>query len=75
MAKNYRIVSQIVERPNRKPFFNKVGIAYDNRDGSINFNLLFFPGVQLHVGLPKEVNGEEPPDAPPSEGGKPPFLS
>jgi hypothetical protein len=73
MSKNYRIVSQIVERPGRKPFFNKVGIAYDNRDGSVNFNLLFFPGVQLHIGLPKEVNGEEPPDSA-DQGGKPPFM-
>ena len=62
MARNYRIVSQIIEVPNRKPFFQKVGVAFDNKDGSINLNLHFFPGVQLHVGIPKVVNGDEPKD-------------
>lgn len=60
MARNYRIVSQIIERPGRKPFFQKCGVAFDNKDGSINLNLHLLPNVQLHVGIPKVVNGDNP---------------
>ena len=59
MAKNYRVVSQIIERPGNKPFFQKCGVAFDNRDGSINLNLHLFPAVTFHVGIPKVVNGDE----------------
>ena len=31
-TRNYRVVSQIIERPGKKPFFNKCGVAFDNRD-------------------------------------------
>ena len=62
MAKEYRQVSIITEVPNRKPFWNKVGVAFDNSDGSLNVQLCFMPGVKLHIGIPKEVNGDEPPE-------------
>lgn len=64
MAKNYRIVSQIIEVPGRRPFFQKCGVAFDNKDGSINLNLHMFPNVQLHVGISKVVNGDNPDTAP-----------
>lgn len=74
MAKNYRKVSIIVEVPARKPFFNLAGVAFDNRDGSINFNLHIFPGVRFHVGIPKVVTGEETPQDSGTTG-EPPFRS
>jgi hypothetical protein len=65
MARQYRDVSIIVERPGRKPFFAKSGVAFDNRDGSLNVKLHIHPGVTFHVGNAKEVNGgEERVDAP-----------
>ena len=65
MAKEYRKVSIIVEAgEGRKAFFNPSGIAFDNRDGSINFQLHIFPGVKFHIGIPKTVNGDEKPDQP-----------
>lgn len=59
MAKEYRKVSIIVEVPGRKAFFNQAGVAFDNRDGSLNFQLHIFPDVKFHIGIPKVVNGEE----------------
>lgn len=59
MAKEYRKVSIIVEVPKRKAFFNQAGVAFDNKDGSINFQHHMFPGVKFHIGIPKVVNGEE----------------
>lgn len=68
MAKNYRKVSIIVKAgEGRKAFFNPAGIAFDNKDGSINFSLHVLPGVQFHIGIPKVTNGDEKPDNPSSE--------
>ncbi len=61
MARHYRHVNLIIEREGRKPFFTKCGVAFDNRDGSLNFQLHLFPGVKFHIGIPKEVNGDDAP--------------
>jgi hypothetical protein len=67
VAKEYRRVSIIVEVPNRKAFFNQTGVAFDNKDGSLNFQLHMFPGVKFHIGIPKVVNGEETHDDSPEK--------
>ena len=37
-----------------KSYFHKCGVAFVNRDGSINVKLNLFPNVQLQIRDPKE---------------------
>jgi len=53
------VVSVISER-NGKTYFNKAGVGFRNKDGSINFRLDLLPETQLHI-REAQSDAEEPP--------------
>lgn len=57
-----KIVSSI-DDTGGKTFFRRCGVAFPNKDGSLNVFLDLFPGVKLHI-------ADERPAAKPSSKGK-----
>jgi hypothetical protein len=46
----------VIEKNGAKSFWHRYGIAFVNRDGSLNLKLDLFPGVQLQVRDRKELD-------------------
>jgi len=46
----------IQQDPNdeKKSYWHRCGVAFENRDGSLNLKLDLFPNVQLQIREPKE---------------------
>ena len=52
------VVYQIVKTgkgQNERTYWNRVGAAFENRDGSINVKLDLFPGINLQIREPKQT--------------------
>ena len=52
------VVYQIVKTgkgPNERTYWNRVGAAFENRDGSINVKLDLFPAISLQIREPKQA--------------------
>lgn len=55
---NILTVYTITEGANEKTYWNKIGVAFVNKDGSLNVTLNAFPvNGKLHI---REKNGETP---------------
>ncbi len=57
------VVYQIIKQGSGKDertYWNRVGAAFENRDGSINVKLDFFPGISLQLREPNQSEPEEP---------------
>lgn len=47
------------EGKDRKTYFNRAGVAFENKDGSLNVKLDMFPGLTFNIreSLPANGNG------------------
>jgi hypothetical protein len=45
----------VIEKNGEKSYFNRCGVAFVNKDGSLNVKLDLFPGVQLQIRDHKEA--------------------
>jgi hypothetical protein len=52
------LITENGEGTDKKSYWNRVGVAFENRDGSINVKLDFLPGVKLQIREPKGDAGE-----------------
>ena len=59
MASNRKDVFVITPpaREGDKPFWRRCGVAWVNRDSSLNVRLDLFPGIDLQIRTPKERTG------------------
>ena len=54
MAQTERKDIFVIQQEGDKTYWHKCGVAFVNRDGSLNLKLDLFPNVQLQVRDPKE---------------------
>jgi hypothetical protein len=63
-ANGRKIVYLIVEQGgDRKPLWKSAGVAYPNRDGSLNVKLDIHPGLTFNVREPKSLGEQEETEA------------
>ncbi len=64
--KRYKEVWLVEEHPNRKAWWTRVGVAFENKDGSWNLHLSAVPvsGNTLQVRDPRPVAAEDVNDEP-----------
>jgi len=57
-----KIIYLIKENANdkKKSYWNRVGVAWENSDGSLNLEIDFLPGVKMNVRDPKPRDDEDP---------------
>lgn len=48
-------VVYVIQEENGKKFWHRCGVAFDNRDGSVNLKLDLFPQLQFQVREQKET--------------------
>ncbi len=53
-------VVSIISKRDDKTYFNKCGVGFENRDGSINFKLDIFGDTQFHLRADKSDEQEKP---------------
>jgi len=53
----YLLVPAKGEGKDQKTYFNRAGVAFENRDGSINVKLDLFPGLTFQI---REQPAEQP---------------
>lgn len=55
---NHKVVYLLVpgkgEGTEQKTYFNRAGVAFENRDGSVNVKLDMFPDLTFQIREPKE---------------------
>jgi hypothetical protein len=51
-------VVSIISKRDDKTYFNKCGVGFENKDGSINFKLDLFGDTQFHI-REAEKNGDK----------------
>jgi hypothetical protein len=56
----YLLVPAKGQGKDQKTYFNRAGVAFENRDGSINVKLDMFPGVTLQIRDQPEQPANEP---------------
>jgi len=49
----------VIHKDGEKSYWHRCGVAFTNRDGSINVKLDLFPGLQLQIREPKSDANEE----------------
>ena len=59
---NHKVVYLLVpgkgEGTEQKTYFNRAGVAFDNRDGSVNVKLDMFPDLTFQIREPREDRDE-----------------
>ena len=50
----YLLVENKKEGSDAKTYFNRAGVAFENRDGSLNLRLDMFPSLTFQVREPKD---------------------
>ena len=53
------VIQETGSGKDKRTFFHRCGVGFENRDGSVNLKLDLFPGVTLHVREKQENNGNE----------------
>lgn len=48
----------VIEKNGDKSYWHRAGVAFTNRDGSLNVKLDLFPGVQLQIRDKKESDAQ-----------------
>jgi hypothetical protein len=59
-APTHKVLYQIVEVPRRKPVWNRAGVGFVNRDGSINVTVDALPGCRFQLRTPNPRPEAEP---------------
>jgi hypothetical protein len=58
VATNHKVVYLLVQAKGEgkedKTYFNRAGVAFENRDGSLNVKLDLFPGLTFQIREPNE---------------------
>ncbi len=64
MAKSETKVVSVIRKQGDKSYFHKCGVAFVNKDGSLNVKLDLFPETTFHIGdkYDPEKHGREPGD-------------
>lgn len=57
---NYKVVYQIVERKGQPPFWSRIGVAWVNKDGSLNVALNSLPvDGKMHIRDPSPTEAAQ----------------
>lgn len=56
MTKVVYLIRTTGKGKDEKSFFTRQGVAFENRDGSLNVKLDLFPGLTFHIRDPKDHN-------------------